>query len=149
MEKTYWEEIPSKIVSAIPECTHKSPTSALAENQVCSESMAGFQGSQAFSSVKLLLIFLALVSVGYAQSDVPDVWVIGEGMRVDPLTGKLREEQRKDGNPIPADFDYTHKNLAWDAVTDLISLSAARNEVMHFRCRFMGRQSRSLLWPRT
>ena len=68
----------------------------------------------------------------------PAVWAIGEGFRVDPLTGRVREEMRIDGNPIPADFDYTHRNLAWDAPKGLISFEAARNEVVAYQLQIRG-----------
>ncbi len=68
----------------------------------------------------------------------PVVWAIGEGFRVDPLTGRVREEQRKGGNPIPADFDYTRKNLAWDAEASRITLRAARNEVVGVQLQIRG-----------
>jgi enterochelin esterase-like enzyme len=87
--------------------------------------------------------FLSLCLAGvFAQmmpaAAPPAVWVIGEGFRVDPLTGNVREEQRIDGNPIPADFDYTHKNLAWDAGKRQVSLSAARNEVAAYQLQIRG-----------
>ena len=44
----------------------------------------------------------------------PQVWAIGESFRIDPLTGRAREEQRRDGNPLPAGFDYHHSNSVWD-----------------------------------
>ena len=66
------------------------------------------------------------------------VWVIGEGFRVDPLTGRVREEQRLGGNPIPSDFDYTHRNLAWNAATRKITLSAARNEIVAYQLQIRG-----------
>jgi hypothetical protein len=68
----------------------------------------------------------------------PGVWAIGEGFRVDPITGRVREEWRIDGNPIPADFDYAHKNLAWDAKQKRISLHAARNEVVACQIQIHG-----------
>ena len=71
----------------------------------------------------LVLVMVAQASPAGASQPQPAVWVIGEGFRVDPLTGRVREEQRIDGNPIPADFDYTQKNLAWDIARRRISLA--------------------------
>ena len=68
----------------------------------------------------------------------PAVWVIGEGFRVDPITGRVREEMRLDKDPIPTDFDYTHKNLAWDARTGRVHLSAARNEMVAYQIQIRG-----------
>jgi len=68
----------------------------------------------------------------------PAVWVIGEGFRVDPISGRVREEMRLDKDPIPADFDYTHKNLAWDARTGRVHLSAARDEVVAYQIQIRG-----------
>ena len=41
---------------------------------------------------------------------------------MDPITGRVREEMSIDGNPIPASFDYTRQNLAWQARTSRIQL---------------------------
>ena len=68
----------------------------------------------------------------------PAVWVIGEGFRVDPITGRVREEMRVDGNPMPASFDYTRQNLAWQAGTGRIRLSAARNEMVAYQIQIRG-----------
>jgi Domain of unknown function (DUF4091) len=68
----------------------------------------------------------------------PAVWAIGEGFRVDPITGRVREEMRIDGNPIPASFDYTHRNLAWNARTGRIQIAAARNEMAAFQLQIRG-----------
>ncbi len=86
--------------------------------------------------LKSLLLLMPLAT--QAQSTIPPLWAIGEGFRVDPLSGKVREEQRIDGNPIPADFDYTRRNLAWDAAKGRISLSAARNEIVAFQLQIRG-----------
>lgn len=81
---------------------------------------------------------LPLFLLALPAAPLPPVWVIGEGFRVDPLTGKVREEQRIDGNPIPADFDYTRRNLAWDDAKREVSLSAARNEIVAFQVQIRG-----------
>jgi hypothetical protein len=58
------------------------------------------------------------------------IWAIGEGFRIDPITGRVREHQRLDGDPLPADFDYQKTNLIWDSAKKQINLFAARNEVV-------------------
>lgn len=68
----------------------------------------------------------------------PAIWAIGEGFRVDPLSGRVREEWRIDGNPIPANFDYTHKNLAWDARAGRVTLHAAGNEIVAYQLQIRG-----------
>ncbi|MEW6754615.1 MAG: hypothetical protein AB1505_27075, partial [Candidatus Latescibacterota bacterium] len=70
--------------------------------------------------------------------DVPRVWAIGEGFRIDPLIGRAREEQRRDGNPLPAGFDYHRASSAWDAGARRIRLHAARNEVVAFQLQVRG-----------
>ncbi len=89
-------------------------------------------------ATRLQTILLALALAYPASAAAPPVWAIGEGFRVDPLTGHVREEARIDGNPIPAAFDYTHRNLAWDAATRRISVSAARNEVVAYQLQLQG-----------
>jgi len=66
-------------------------------------------------------------------AEAPAVWAIGEGFRVDPLTGLVREEFRVDGNPLGEDFNYHQRNLAWDAARRQILLRAARNEVVAYQ----------------
>src|SRR5690348_13075393 len=72
------------------------------------------------------------------RSAAPAVWAIGEGFRVDPISGRVREEMRIDRNPIPAGFDYTHENLAWQARTGRIHLVAARNEMVAYQLQIRG-----------
>jgi hypothetical protein len=86
----------------------------------------------------LIRALVLLVPALDAQSTAPAVWAIGEGFRVDPLTGKVREEQRLGGNPIPADFRYERKNLAWDAANRRITLAGARNEFVSFQLQIRG-----------
>jgi hypothetical protein len=70
--------------------------------------------------------------------DAPAIWAIGEGFRVDPITGRVREEWRLGGNPIPPDFNYAHKNLAWEAGKKRITLNAARNELVAYQLQIRG-----------
>jgi hypothetical protein len=87
--------------------------------------------------VRRLLLCILLPLYLQAQSG-PSLWAIGEGFRVDPLTGKLREEQRRGGNPLPSNFDYARRNLAWDAASRRITLSAARNEIVAAQLQIRG-----------
>jgi hypothetical protein len=89
-------------------------------------------------AVAFLTIASAAQVAPAAAPEPPPVWAIGEGFRVDPLTGRVREERRLDGNPIPASFDYPRMNLAWDAAARRISLSAARNEIVAYQLLIQG-----------
>ena len=77
-------------------------------------------------------------AVAQARPEAPPVWAIGEGFRVDPLSGRVREELRIDGNPIPADFDYSHRNLAWDAAKSAVIIAGARNEFVAYQVLVRG-----------
>ena len=73
-----------------------------------------------------------------APSRWPRVWAISDGFRVDPLTGRVREHQRVDGDPLPAGFVYQHRNTIWDADAKRVVLKAARNEVVAFQLQIQG-----------
>ena len=60
------------------------------------------------------------------------VWAIGEGVRIDPLTGNAFEEDSK-VTPGGPSGDYRAKNLVWDGATKTISLKGAANEVVAFQ----------------
>ncbi len=83
-----------------------------------------------------MLRFLPCLFLSLSLHAQPSIWAIGEGFRVDPLTGKVREEQRLGGNPLPSNFDYTRRNLAWDG--SRITLSAARNEIVSVQLQLPG-----------
>ena len=69
------------------------------------------------------------------ESETPaavSVWVAGDGVRVNPETGRYFED-RVD---IHADYptgDYQSRNAIWDAAKARISLHAARNEFVSFQ----------------
>ena len=88
--------------------------------------------------MKALLWLLAFGALAQTRPSPPALWVIGEGFRVDPVSGAAREEMRIDGNPIPREFDYTHRNLAWDAARRRVTLSAARNEFVAYQLQIRG-----------
>jgi|SRR5579871_4307987 len=96
---------------------------------------------QSARTVRHLLRCSALVLIAgalTAHAEAPPVWVIGEGFRVDPLTGRVLEERRIDGNPIPAAFDYMHQNLAWDSRRAVVTLAGARNEFVAYQVLIHG-----------
>ena len=94
----------------------------------------------------MAFVFLACGEPGLigpsGQGDSPEVapvvWALGEGFRVDPLTGRAREHQRRGGDPLPAEFDYQHRNFVWDAGKRQITLHAARNEVVAYQLQIRG-----------
>ena len=61
-----------------------------------------------------------------------DAWAIGEGVRIDPLTGKAFEDNAKQ---LPGAFkgDYRAENLIWDGARKAISIAGAANEVVGFQ----------------
>ena len=90
------------------------------------------------SCVGLVLIvslgLFAFVSpVGGAEGKLSfNVWAAGDGVRVNPVTGKYFED-RPD---IHADYptgDYAKRNAIWDAATNRVTLHAARNEFVSFQ----------------
>ncbi len=60
------------------------------------------------------------------------VWAIGEGVRINPLTGKAFEENEK---VLPGGIsgDYRARNWAWDGATKIVTLKGAANEVVSFQ----------------
>ncbi len=60
------------------------------------------------------------------------VWATGDGVRVNPETGKYLEDR----TDIHADYpsgDYRSRNAVWDAAGRSIKLHAARNEFVAFQ----------------
>jgi hypothetical protein len=57
------------------------------------------------------------------------VWAIGEGVRINPITGKAFEENAK---KLPGGIsgDYRAKNWVWDGATKTVALKGAANEVL-------------------
>jgi hypothetical protein len=61
-----------------------------------------------------------------------DVWATGDGVRVNPETGRYFEDRAD----IHADYptgDYQRKNAVWDGAAGRVSLHAARNEFVAFQ----------------
>src|SRR5437016_2761032 len=86
----------------------------------------------------LIALFLLLGSFDFAtccgaDSPVVKLWAVGDGVRVNPLTGKLLIEDRTD---IHRDYpvgDFRSKNLVWDGTARNVTLKAARNEFAAFQ----------------
>jgi hypothetical protein len=60
------------------------------------------------------------------------VWATGDGVRVNPSTGRYFEDRRD----IHADYpsgDYRQKNGVWEAETETVRVKAARNEFVSFQ----------------
>ena len=66
------------------------------------------------------------------MSDCIAVWATGDGVRVNPETGRYFEDRRD----IHADYpsrDYKARNLVWSAAEGKVRLHAARNEFVAFQ----------------
>ncbi|MCW5979808.1 MAG: DUF4091 domain-containing protein [Bryobacteraceae bacterium] len=60
------------------------------------------------------------------------VWAVGDGVRVNPVTGKLLEDRKDIHRDYPTG-DYRASNSFWNAASQTISLKAARNEYVSFQ----------------
>ncbi|MDO8886538.1 glycoside hydrolase domain-containing protein [Candidatus Oleimmundimicrobium sp.] len=80
-------------------------------------------------NLPIILILLALISCPYNTLAELRIWAIGDGVRVDPVSGNLIEDMQTffgkvvGGNP-------KEQNWVWNAATSTITLKAARNEVV-------------------
>src|SRR5205809_1048374 len=86
----------------------------------------------------LVALFLLLGSFDFAtccwaDSPVVKLWAVGDGVRVNPLTGKLLIEGRADIHKDYPEGDFRSKNLLWDGTTRNMILKAARNEFVAFQ----------------
>ena len=61
-----------------------------------------------------------------------NVWATGDGVRVNPETGKYWED-RPDILPDYPTGDYRKRNLVWDGEAGKVTLCAARNEFVSFQ----------------
>ena len=81
----------------------------------------------------LLLCFLLSVAVNaLSQNDGVRLWVVSDGVRVSPVTGKLIEN-RSDIHADYASGDPRAGNLVWNPGSRTVSLRAARNEFTAFQ----------------
>lgn len=60
------------------------------------------------------------------------IWAIGDGVRVNPETGKLFEDNPS-ALPKCISGDYKNKNWVWDSADKIIKLHSAKNEVVAFQ----------------
>jgi hypothetical protein len=81
--------------------------------------------------VVLFVVVLNLVG-GFKFAFGLDVWAIGEGVRICPITGKAFEEN---SFVLPGGIrgDYQNSNWVWDRATNTVTLYGARNEVVAFQ----------------
>ena len=90
-----------------------------------------------FPHAFLLLSLLGLASLKgvplAAQSPQIKLWAVGDGVRVNPLTGKLLIEGRTDIHKDYPVGDFHSRNLLWDGTTRSVTLKAARNEFVAFQ----------------
>lgn len=83
-------------------------------------------------SVGKLLRFLstfALVPICFAEVSI---WAVSDGVRVNPVTGKLIEDRTDIHKDYPSG-NYRTSNTVWNAASKTISLKAARNEFVAFQ----------------
>ena len=74
----------------------------------------------------------ALVLLGHRPAlgaSTLKVWAIGDGVRINPLTGKAFEDNSKQ-LPGGISGDLRSKNLIWNAATKTITVKGAANEVL-------------------
>jgi Glycoside hydrolase 123 N-terminal domain len=84
------------------------------------------------SSRNNLYLFLSLLLVIACPLDVEGalrVWAVGDGVRVDPVSGELIEGMQTFFGPV-VDSNPKDNNWVWNKATGVISLKAARNEVV-------------------
>ena len=80
----------------------------------------------------MILCLLALMLASALQAQTVNLWAIGDGVRVSPVTGKLIED-RPD---IQKDYPRGHprgKNFIWNGASKTVLLKAARNEFVAFQ----------------
>ena len=77
-------------------------------------------------------IGLLLIGGGNTVSASVSVWATGDGVRVNPQTGRYLEE-RPDLHKDSPTGDYQARNGVWDAATGKARLHAARNEFVAFQ----------------
>ena len=59
------------------------------------------------------------------------VWCIDDMAKIDPVSGKAREEELRQSGGQKS--DYAHANFVWNATRGSVKLTAARNEVVAFQ----------------
>ncbi|PYV38853.1 MAG: hypothetical protein DMG06_24620, partial [Acidobacteria bacterium] len=69
----------------------------------------------------------------WADSPAVKLWAVGDGVRINPLTGKLFIEGRTDIHKDYPVGDFRSRNLVWDGKARNVTLKAARNEFVAFQ----------------
>ena len=77
------------------------------------------------------LLFVAAASIAYGQQDLR-VWALGDGLRVDPVAGRLLESRPDIHKDYPAGAQHV-RNAVWDSGSRTVALTAARNEFVAFQ----------------
>src|SRR5579872_1474902 len=79
-------------------------------------------------------IAVAMLFAGHLDSQTPAVrlWVVSDGVRVNPVTGQVFEQRTDIHKDYPAG-DFRQANSIWNAATKTVSLKAARNEFVAFQ----------------
>jgi len=80
----------------------------------------------------LLLVVTLLGASIHAFPQGPRVWAVGDGVRVNPVTGALFEARRDIHKDYPA-RDPRSANQIWSPQTRTVSLRSARNEFVAFQ----------------
>jgi hypothetical protein len=75
---------------------------------------------------------LLLTARGFAQNPPVRVWAVSDGVRVDPVEGRILESRPDIHRDYPAG-DFRKTNSVWSNDTKTISLKAARNEFVGFQ----------------
>ena len=78
-----------------------------------------------------VLVSVALLGPFSSKAQVT-LWAVGDGVRVNPVTGLLIEG-RPDIHPDYPTGDYRTRNPVWDGASGKVSLKAARNEFVAFQ----------------
>ncbi|HKW97436.1 MAG TPA: hypothetical protein VJN43_06860 [Bryobacteraceae bacterium] len=78
-------------------------------------------------------IVLALLAVPLgAQTSEVRLWAVSDGVRVDPVKGRVFEARTDIHKDYPSE-DFRAKNSIWNAETKTVALQAARNEFAAFQ----------------
>src|SRR4051794_37843663 len=76
--------------------------------------------------------FVFLICITAAAADSGRVWAIGDGVRLNPVTGRVFEARPDIHKDYPSG-DPRQGSAVWNAATKTVSLRAARNEFVAFQ----------------
>lgn len=82
--------------------------------------------------VAVLLTVTCFSSRGALES-APRLWVVDDGVRIDPQTAQALEDNEIYPEDLRIKPGYRDRNWVFDAETKLVSLAGARNEVLAFQ----------------